>query len=1605
MDSGLYDPPLASGSLRRGRSASLCASSAPQVFSSSSAPSRRQSLSSFPTAPPAANLSDEEDASHPPSYASFPHDDGIKQAPEDAAADRKVEREGRQSKQRMMEEHPELTKGMTGDMEQFMAQLFDLTHSIDALEDDVDETLALRNKIVQLDPRADVGQVSLRSDLDAHSSLTTQTGKTIVSLETWLLQLHAWAKQVKRLVKEGKAGETLQEVAEIKYQLAGAKLDFADAMERIREGAWKEQERRERTRIWMAKHIRQREPEIEDRDVKGLLKAAELGAADGVCHSDVTSYAGLWAHQNPFTELAELTNGMRFLHDDLDKEIVDAATGKSAKKRVIYLDKPTSSKKSKSSSTSKRSSSSRKKSSSSKRAHLASSSSAPPPQSSSSWFPSRLGLLTSVRSAQRTGQGDDAYERRFRYIQAEQYAAEKDLEYGFARQAQMERVNRRKKLVIALLLVIIVALILFVVLATMKVPDQAVTLSPSASSSTSDPFAVTTPSAPAAEATQAQTQEQDPQKETFSEPALSTASSADEAATSSIDAKWSSRSAAVASSLSVASAASFGAGQSTSAATVSSSAAYNNGLWTAQATTAATATTQATTQQTIWCSCISTVQAAMATSAPLAAQKELLAAFPLVALGLVGIAFAVFLLSIGRINRAHLNLWIALGSAFVAGLFQLANALQADVALVGPPRKRVGLAIVQGIALGFFLNFKHFFLYRRSSQPGLFDPPTPNFPLPLALQAHVDPEPKLPSPEPALVVKLLKRIARPLLWVMILTGGFVDSTWRFLVRTNPPASRRVNKASVALQLVTQTIFLVKILVKAARSPGRPRAYVFLSYLPLLVGLVIGLVTAIIPTDVRDGQYIFLLETSLIDYKRPYRDSFSFEPAQSPSKASPTSPSSDHGLAPPVLSRSPLDRAALVANSDFSSFRLIAQQSNPSSSSLPSQAYTRPRNAGVTHMLTPSDSLRTASTTGPVLRRASRVPSWLPLSRRATDRRPSEQEERLSLTVEAAPMARRNGMDEVREAEPEEDRSLLYVQQVQRQPLATSTTEATLQDVLSAYRFPESVAASEEGCPAAGGAVAMSGLPPPSSSPSSSRRFKPALTINTALSAPSTASSRVRTSKPLPDLPNPPPRPAAAPSEPTPEPETTSTGTTLDSSTLAALLPAGLQNPTRPLDLPSNPPLPWPRLLARSSSTPTLAGPFALPYYRQSAGAISMASTARSSSLVHGASDSSGGEGRGGDALDRFPYPPSTSLLRTQSGRTGVFASLGRTGTLASLGRVKTREGSEFDLVAPVLPFAGGGGSREGSEESLGVGGAAAGGGVDVTSLIVGTDEAHELKERLETSSGAEEETPTAGRKEDGEVVLPLPLPLARPADHPLTPIPAVSRPSRIPAPPRTWPPAAAAAPSRLPQPAQPTHTRSPASLSSSYSASATIASLRRPSAVALAAARIRAEGESLLPRPVTAPTPPPATPLPLPPPVLPSPPAEPARKGSLPSSTSRTEKTPATPGTRLRRFVFPNSGSSANAAAGASSSTSATKEKKNKGGEGGRMLVAPPAPFEHPRRVPSQKGERFSPVKRAEGEESGGESRRGSEDTDEGGVREVHVVVGKGVGRASPKRV
>ena len=157
--------------------------------------------------------------------------------------------------------------------------------------------MALRNKIVAIKPSDDLHSETLQSCLATQAQLVNTAGRKIVMLENALDTLLKQNKDLGKAVKAGRASYRPEEISEVRSKLSSAKVDFADAMERIREGAWKEQRRRERVRIWIAGHIREREPYISDDDVDDLLKRADLGSAKGVAKvsSDLTSYPALYA--------------------------------------------------------------------------------------------------------------------------------------------------------------------------------------------------------------------------------------------------------------------------------------------------------------------------------------------------------------------------------------------------------------------------------------------------------------------------------------------------------------------------------------------------------------------------------------------------------------------------------------------------------------------------------------------------------------------------------------------------------------------------------------------------------------------------------------------------------------------------------------------------------------------------------------------------------------------------------------------------------------------------------------------------------------------------------------------------------------------------------------------------------------------------------------------------------------------------------------------------------------------------------------------------------------------------------------------------------------
>lgn len=154
---------------------------------------------------------------------------------------------------------------------------------------------------------------------------------------------------------------------------------------------------------------------------------------------------------------------MRFLCDEVDRDIVDHLAGKAQPKRIIYTDGVCSVDDlsvhlkilltpvlPQVYSRARPSLSGPTPSSSSPPASDESSEAQPPKKFAisqpSSWFNSR-----SSSSAQQ-GKASQEDEGKYRYMQAKAYASEKDLEYGFARQQQLDRMSFRKKMVVALLL-------------------------------------------------------------------------------------------------------------------------------------------------------------------------------------------------------------------------------------------------------------------------------------------------------------------------------------------------------------------------------------------------------------------------------------------------------------------------------------------------------------------------------------------------------------------------------------------------------------------------------------------------------------------------------------------------------------------------------------------------------------------------------------------------------------------------------------------------------------------------------------------------------------------------------------------------------------------------------------------------------------------------------------------------------------------------------------------------------------------------------------------------------------------------------------------------
>ncbi|GAA5831472.1 hypothetical protein JCM11251_004035 [Rhodosporidiobolus azoricus] len=506
------------------------------------------------------------------------------------------------------------------------------------------------------------------------------------------------------------------------------------------------------------------------------------------------------------------------------------------------------------------------------------------------------------------------------------------------------------------------------------------------------------------------------------------------------------------------------------------------------------------------------------------------------------------------------------------------------------------------------------------------------------------------------------------------------------------------------------------------------------------------------------MYIFLLETSLLDFTRPYRDSFSFEHICSRPRLTSSGDGDGEGnkvgqAASPAPPHSPLDRAAVVT--------------------------TEP--AGPPRTRRESELTVGPSPTDPSLRRLTNLPSCWPNLRTpshagASDSS-SERQEHLSLNAAAA----QPGWGALDDAWT--DPSILAHQADQlrvrrtlsRAPSPPLRTGVAVLTELSDYRFPDGIEATsgrakepqvhgDENVLPIASPMEMNEFPQPSSVQRAKRRNRPVLTVATALSALSTTTSssqctraQCRTSKPFPLVP--------------PLDLITSTSsTTILRSHLGRLLPSPPPHSTTSLLAAPSPGRP---AFPPSVSDDTLAhldhGNNPNPGQRASQ-PVSLTTTARSSTTVDG----------GVGVADRFPYPPPAALIRTSSGRTG---------TTTSLGRIWTRERSEFDLFLPADESTGVAGMVARARRTTGGGGPGVewktgdrrrscnrltpgeGVDVDVTSLIMGPGEADDLQEKLCSSvsgrsgtTGSEgeqggREGPVAGVERPSTPTLPTPIPL------------------------------------------------------------------------------------------------------------------------------------------------------------------------------------------------------------------------------------------------------
>lgn len=161
---------------------------------------------------------------------------------------------------------------------------------------------------------ADVSAAELLHPLRQLSSLTTTTGSKILSISAPLASVSTRVARLSERAEAGLAAATTLEVTRSGEELEVVKQSVKEATARVRSLAQEEGRSRAADIARWEQRIRDENTGMADGAVKLAVKQMLESARTKVAKLDVSSYAGRFAAEHPFTELAQLVDNATQLH-------------------------------------------------------------------------------------------------------------------------------------------------------------------------------------------------------------------------------------------------------------------------------------------------------------------------------------------------------------------------------------------------------------------------------------------------------------------------------------------------------------------------------------------------------------------------------------------------------------------------------------------------------------------------------------------------------------------------------------------------------------------------------------------------------------------------------------------------------------------------------------------------------------------------------------------------------------------------------------------------------------------------------------------------------------------------------------------------------------------------------------------------------------------------------------------------------------------------------------------------------------------------------------------------------------------------------------------